>query len=518
MRIRLYNARILTMEKDRPVFWGEVWVEDEKVIRVAEDKLSAGRLVPEGLSAGCSMEEGTSTGCLMPEGPSTGCLMEEESAAGRLMAEGPLAGCSREGESSAGRVREEKSSADRLSAEQPLAGQLQQRVYRQGQELTEIRWDMEIDCKGNLLMPGFKNAHTHSGMTFLRSYADDVPLQKWLNEKVFPMEAKLSGEDIYHLAKLAVLEYLTSGVTAIFDMYLKPDETAAACMDTGMRCVLTSGLNDFTSSVKQQEEEYRKWNSGNPLISYQLGFHSEYTCSKKLLQGVAELAHAYKAPVYTHLAETKKEVEGCRERYGMTPAVFLDSLGMFEYGGGGYHCVHMTEADMDVFQKHGMYAVTNPASNAKLASGIAPIAEYVRRGIPVAIGTDGPASNNCLDMFREMFLVSGFSKLREEDASSLDAAEVLRMATVSGAGAMGLHNADVLTAGKLADMILLDLHQPNMQPIHNIPKNLVYSGSKANVCMTMVNGKILYRNGEFHTGESAEDIYARCEKIVNRIL
>lgn len=468
MRIRLYNARILTMEKDRPVFWGEVWIEDEKIIRVVEDKLSAGRLVPEGLSAGCSMEEG--------------------------------------------------SSVDRLSAEQPLAGQLQTGAYRQEQELTEIRWDMEIDCKGNLLMPGFKNAHTHSGMTFLRSYADDVPLQKWLNEKVFPMEAKLSGEDIYHLAKLAVLEYLTSGVTAIFDMYLKPDETAAACMDTGMRCVLTSGLNDFTSSVKQQEEEYRKWNSGNPLISYQLGFHSEYTCSKMLLQGVAELAHAYKAPVYTHLAETKKEVEGCKERYGMTPAVFLDSLGMFEYGGGGYHCVHMTEADMDVFQEHGMYAVTNPASNAKLASGIAPIAEYVRRGIPVAIGTDGPASNNCLDMFREMFLVSGFSKLREEDASSLDAAEVLHMATVSGAGAMGLHNVDVLAAGKLADMILLDLHQPNMQPIHNIPKNLVYSGSKANVCMTMVNGKILYQNGEFHTGESAEDIYARCEKIVNRIL
>ena len=376
---------------------------------------------------------------------------------------------------------------------------------------------MELDCGGNLLMPGFKNAHTHSGMTFLRSFADDVPLQKWLNEKVFPMEARLSGEDIYHLARLAVLEYLTSGITAIFDMYLNPDETAAACMDTGMRCVLTSGLNQFTSSVKQQEEEYLKWNGGNSLISYQLGFHSEYTCSKQLLQGVAELAHAYRAPVYTHLAETEKEVEGCRERYGMTPAVFLDSLGMFEYGGGGYHCVHMTEEDMDVFERHGMYAVTNPASNAKLASGIAPIAEYVRRGIPVAVGTDGPASNNCLDMFREMFLVTGLAKLREEDASAVDAWEVLKMATVNGARAMYLPDSDVLAPGKAADIIMNDLQQPNMQPINNIPKNLVYSGSKQNVKMTMIQGRILYENGIFTDAYDVEEIYRKANEIIDSL-
>lgn len=508
MRIRLYNARILTMEKDSPVFTGEVWVEDEKIVHVAEDRPSAGQANAEGFSAGQTNAEGSSAGQINAEGFSAGQANKEGFSAGQAKAEG----------ASAGRTKAEGSSAGGLSAGQSMAGRLSADAFCSGQVLPEVRWDMELDCKGNLLMPGFKNAHTHSGMTFLRSYADDVPLQKWLNEKVFPMEAKLSGEDIYHLARLAVLEYLTSGITAIFDMYLKPDETAAACMDTGMRCVLTSGLNHFTSSVRQQEEEYRKWNNANPLISYRLGFHSEYTCSRQLLEGVAELARQFKAPVYTHLAETKKEVEGCRERYGMTPAVFLDSLGIFEYGGGGYHCVHMTEEDMDVFKKHGMYAVTNPASNMKLASGTAPIAEYVRRGIPVAVGTDGPASNNCLDMFREMFLVSGLSKLREEDASSLDAEEVLRMATVSGAGAMGLENADVLAAGRLADMILIDLHQPNMQPVHNIPKNLVYSGSKANVCMTMVNGRILYRNGEFFVGESPEGIYAKCGEIVKRIL
>lgn len=431
MNIRLYNARILTMEKGRPVFRGEIWVKNDKIVCVAEQ--------------------------------------------------------------------------NELQSEWKS-------------DFPKISWDIEMDCRDNLLMPGFKDAHTHSAMTFLRSYADDVPLQTWLNEKVFPMEAKLTGEDIYELTKLAVLEYLTSGITSIFEMYLTPDTIAEACIDMGMRCVLTGGLNNFSSSPEQMEEEYLKWNKQNPLISYQLGFHAEYTCSKELIYRVAQLAHKYHAPVYTHLAETRKEVEECKARYGMTPAMFLDTMGVFEFGGGGYHCVHMTDEDMEVFRRRRMYAITNPASNLKLASGIAPIADFEKKKIPVAIGTDGPASNNCLDMFREMFLVSGLSKYREEDAASLDAMRVLRMATVHGAKAMRLNKADVLAKGKLADIIMIDLHQPNMQPIHNIPKNLVYSGSKSNVLMTMINGKILYRNGEFNVGESPEEIFAKCDRIVKRII
>ncbi len=431
MRIRLYNARILTMEKNRPIFHGEVWVTNDKIACVAE-------------------------------------------------------------QSELNEARK--------------------------QSFPRIPWDAEIDCKDNLLMPGFKDAHTHSAMTFLRSYADDVPLQTWLNEKVFPMEAKLSGEDIYHLTKLAILEYLTSGITSVFEMYLTPDTIAEACMDMGMRCVLVSGLNNFSSSIEKMEEEYLKWNQKNSLISYQLGFHAEYTCSKELLYKVSQLAHKYKAPVYAHLAETKHEVEECKARYGMTPAVFLESMGIFDFGGGGYHCVHMTDDDMEVFRRRRLYAITNPASNMKLASGIAPVAKFEEKKIPVAIGTDGPASNNCLDMFREMFLVTGLSKLREENAASLDAMNVLRMATVTGAKAMRLNKSDILAKGKNADIIMIDLHQPNMQPIHNIPKNIVYSGSKSNVCMTMINGKILYRNGEFNIGESVEDIYAKCDEIVKRII
>ncbi len=431
MNIRLYNARILTMEKNKPVFSGEIWVKNEKIAYIA--------------------------------------------------------------------------------TQEELQGEW-------ARELPRIVWDIEIDCKDNLLMPGFKNAHTHSAMTFLRSYADDVPLDKWLNEKVFPLEAKLSGEDIYHLTRLAVLEYLTSGITSIFEMYLTPDTIAEACLDMGMRCVLTSGLNNFSSSIEQMEAEYLKWNKRNSLISYQLGFHAEYTCSKELIYNISQLAHEYRAPVYTHLSETAKEVEECKERYGMTPITFLDTMGIFEFGGGGYHCVHVTDSDMEVLRRRRMYVITNPASNLKLASGIAPIAKFDHRKIPVAIGTDGPASNNCLDMFREMFLVAGLSRVREGDASSPDAMKVLRMATVQGARAMRLSKADVLAKGKYADIIMIDLHQPNMQPMHNIPKNLVYSGSKSNVCMTMINGKILYRNGEFNVGESIDRIYDKCDEIVKHLI
>lgn len=386
--------------------------------------------------------------------------------------------------------------------------------------LGSIIWDREIDCEGNLLMPGFKNAHTHSGMTLLRSYADDLPLHDWLTKQVFPIEAKMDGEMIYHLTKLAILEYLTSGITAIFDMYLTPETTARACVDMGMRCVQVSGMSGqdhFEESLKKTEQFYKELNHDDPLLSYFIGFHAEYTCSGKLLESVAELSHKYQAPVFTHLAETKAEVEGCIERHGMSPTKLFDSLGIFDYGGGGYHCVYLDDEDMEIFRKRNLSVVTNPGSNTKLASGIAPISDYLSRGINVAIGTDGPASNNCLDMFREMFLVTGLAKLREQDASAVDAWEVLRMATVNGSKAMKLPDTDVLAAGKLADIIMIDLHQPNMQPINNIPKNLVYSGSKQNVKMTMIQGRILYENGKFADSYDVEGIYRKANEIIDDI-
>lgn len=377
-----------------------------------------------------------------------------------------------------------------------------------------ILWDREIDCRGNLLMPGFKDAHTHSGMTLLRSFADDMPLHDWLTKQIFPVEAKMTGEDIYELSRLAVLEYLTSGITAVFDMYLTPETIAEAFDNMGMRCVQVAA----SQSAAQTQERYLKLNGKSPLQSFMLGFHAEYTSSRELLEAIADLARQYKAPVFTHLSETRQEVEGCKERYGMTPVAFLDSLGMFDYGGGGYHCVHVTPEEIAIMKEKGLYAVTNPGSNAKLASGIAPINDFLRAGVKVAVGTDGPASNNCLDMFREMFLVTGLARLREMDASAVDAREVLKMATVNGSHAMGLPDTDVLAPGKAADMILIDLNQPNMQPLNNIAKNLVYSGSKQNVVMTMINGAILYEKGNFHTGTAPEEIYEKAERIRKRLI
>lgn len=388
---------------------------------------------------------------------------------------------------------------------------------RTAEQLAGNRWDREVDVKGDVLMPGFKNAHTHSAMTFLRSFADDMPLQDWLEKQIFPREAKLTPEDIYELSKLAILEYLTSGMTANFDMYLTPETISQASRDMGFRTVMVGGVNNFSQSVPQLGDWYQKYNQKDDLVSFQLGFHAEYTATESLLREIAELAHSLKAPVYTHNSETAAEVAGCRERYGKTPTALLEDLGMFEYGGGGYHCVYLTEEDMDIFQRHNMWVVTNPGSNTKLASGIAPITRMMERGMNLAIGTDGPASNNCLDMFREMFLVTGLAKLREKDAAVVDAEAVLQMAAKGGALAMQLPECDTLAVGKKADLIRIDLHQPNMQPLNNIAKNIVYSGSKQNVRMTMVNGEILYENGEFRKDVDPEAIYAKANEIITRI-
>ncbi|MBO6148706.1 MAG: amidohydrolase [Lachnospiraceae bacterium] len=388
---------------------------------------------------------------------------------------------------------------------------------KNGEKEAAVRWDREIDLNHDLVMPGFKDAHTHSAMVFLRSAADDMKLDKWLNELVFPKEAKLTSEDIYIATKLAILEYLTSGITSICEMYLDPYAIAKATEESGMRCVQCGGMNDFSQSVEKHREWYEKLNNGNSLTSFRLGLHAEYTCSKELLEAEADLAHELKAPVYAHNSETLKEVEECRERYGMSPTEFMELTGLFDYGGTFFHGVHVSDRDLDIIQRLNIAVVTNPASNAKLASGIAPICKYQERGITLGIGTDGPASNNCLDMFREMFLVTALAKLKEGDAAAVDALDVLRMAVSGGAHAIGLYDCDCLSVGKKADMIVIDLHQPNMQPLNNIAKNIVYSGSKSNVKMTMIDGRILYEDGKFSIGAEPEDIYRDVQKIVGRL-
>lgn len=379
-----------------------------------------------------------------------------------------------------------------------------------------IAFDRELDCGGNLLLPAFKNAHTHSAMTFLRSFADDLPLQTWLTEKVFPFEAQLTPEDVNVLSRLAILEYLSSGMSTNFDMYYYRDAIADASISLGFRTVLMGAANDFGGTAAEMEREYKKFNVLHPRISYRMGFHAEYTTSLPLMQDIAAMTQQYKEPMFAHIAETKAEVEGCVSRYGMRPFALLDSLGMFEYGGGGFHCVHVSEQEMEIMQQRGLYAVTCPGSNTKLASGIAPITAYLARGIPVAIGTDGPASNNCLDMFREMFLVTGLQKLLH-GADAVDAVDVLSMACCNGARCLGLSDCDSLAPGKQADIVMIDLDRPNMQPINDVLKNVVYSGSKENVKMTMVAGRILYENGTFFVNDDPERIYRAANAVINRM-
>ena len=378
-------------------------------------------------------------------------------------------------------------------------------------------FEREIDLHGDVVMPSFKNAHTHSAMTFLRSYADHLPLNDWLYKRVFPLEAKMTPEAVYVMTRLAILEYLSSGITASFDMYYHNDAYVQANIDSGFRTVICSALNDFDKDPENIEREFLKFNDCGEYIGYRLGIHAEYTTGMERMKYASDLVHKYKAPFFTHNSETKAEVDGCIERHGMTPTELFESLGMFDYGGGGYHCVWMSDNDIDIFRRRSLWAVTNPASNLKLASGIAPIRRLMDAGVNLAIGTDGPASNNALDMFREMYLVTALQKYRENDAAACPADRVLEMACAGGANAMGIPDCDDIAPGKKADLIVIDMNRPNMRPIHNIPKNIVYAGSKENVRLTMINGVVRYERGEFFIGEDPSEIYDRAEKILKEI-
>ena len=375
--------------------------------------------------------------------------------------------------------------------------------------------DRIIDCGNNLLMPGFKDAHAHTAMVFARSAADDLPLHDWLYDTIFPMEAKFESNDIYHLTKLGILEYLTSGITAAFDMYFNPPEIIRASEEMGFRTVILATSDKEPISLLK--ERYEELNKEGSLISYQLGIHAEYTTSPERIKAVADLAKELHAPTFTHVCETEEEIAGCVKRYGKTPLSYLVSQGFFANGGGAFHCNYFTDEEIELCKKHGIYVITNPGSNVKLASGIAPLVKYQKAGVKLAIGTDGAASNNSLDMFKEMYLASVLQKVSLKDAAVMDGFDVLKMATVGSAHAMCLKDCDVLEVGKYADIIMIDLSNPSMQPIHNIPKNIVYAGSKDIVKMTMINGKVLYYNHEFFVDQPIQEIYENAQRITDRL-
>lgn len=373
------------------------------------------------------------------------------------------------------------------------------------------KFDREIDCKGNLLMPGLKNAHTHSAMTFSRSLADEYCLNDWLHKAIFPREAKLTPDHVYWFAKLAYADYLSGGVTSCFDMYFHKYENAKAAVETGFRHVFCGAANDY-GGFEALEQNYIDLNDFDPLISFIYGFHAEYTTCEDNLKYMSELAHKYSAPVFAHISETAEEVAGCRERYGVTPAALFDKLGIYDFGGGGFHCVWFTDEDREIFKKRGLWSVFNACSNLKLASGITPVYKFIKDGMNIAIGTDGAGSNNALSMFREMYLDCVLSNVETKNAAAVDPFTILKAGTSGGALCMGLTDCDVLDAGKKADIIMIDMNKPSMQPENNIARNIVYSADNSVVKMTMIDGRILYEDGRFTTID-IDTVIRECNKF-----
>lgn len=379
-----------------------------------------------------------------------------------------------------------------------------------------------IDCNGNYLIPGFKNAHTHNAMVFIRSLSDDLTLDKWLEKYCFPNEAKLTYEDIYYFTVLGIMENLSSGVTGSMDMYLDNYAVADASLKTGFRITLCDTLQKFNKKIAPEEyylnlNNYK--NDNGNFVRYTLGMHAEYTNTKETLKLVSDLTHKYKATFFTHNSETKKEFDECKERWGgLTPTQVFEEYGLFDYGGGCYHCVWIDDKDIEIFKKHNLIAVTCPGSNVKLASGIPPVKKFLDKGMRVAIGTDGPASNNAIDIFREMYLTTTLQKVTERDPAILNPKEILNMVFVNGASCLFHEDADCIEEGKLADLVLIDVNRPNMQPLNTFINNLVYAADKTNVKMTMIDGVIRYMDGKFNIGEDESYVYKKCNELLKNLL
>ena len=390
------------------------------------------------------------------------------------------------------------------------------KIAKIGENIKDVDKDTKIiDASNTLLMPGFVNAHTHSAMVFSRSSSDNLSLSDWLNNCIFKMEANLTPDYVYNLDKVALLEYLTSGITTFFDMYYFSNSTYQLCRKWGFRsnillCPSAASVND-DEFFKDADELFNK---SDDLNSFRFGLHAEYTTNVDDINFVKKLIDKYHLPFSSHVCETKNETEGCKKRHNnLSPIEYFNSFDMFKYGGTLFHCVYLNDNDFKILKEKNISVVTCPGSNGKLASGIAPIKRLVAEGINVAIGTDGAGSNNCLDMFKEMHLLYSFSKIKEEDPCSLKAYDILKMATINGAKALGLKNLDGIKVGNYADIILIDLLKPNMQPINNLISNLVYSGSKDNIKLTMINGKILYYENKFLINENISDIYQKAQQI-----
>jgi len=373
----------------------------------------------------------------------------------------------------------------------------------------EVGGTRELSGTGKLLVPGFYNIHTHIPMTLLRGYAEGLPLDEWLHTKVFPFEALISPQMALPASELAIAEMLRFGTIGFSDMYSFTHERAEAVRTSGIKANLSTGPIVFDSEqryedmlCKQEIEELVKsyHNTCNGKLKIDIFVHSEYLSNPQVAQAVGAHAKELGVNTHIHLSETKKEHEQAKERRaGLTPTQYFDSLDFFCQPCTAAHCVWTEPADWLILASRGVTVAHNPCSNAKLGSGIAPLAGMMDAGVNVGIGTDGVASNNNHDLLKELYTASILSKARELDASCFSVEQALAMATVNGALSQGRTNAGIIASGAPADLVLIDMQTPWMQPVHDPLNNLLFSAQGSDVCLTMVDGKLLYYNGEWLT-------------------
>ena len=380
---------------------------------------------------------------------------------------------------------------------------------------TNEQADRIIDATDKIIMPGFVNAHTHSAMNLLEGKSGDKKLQEWLGD-MFDAEKNLTGNDVYCGTSLACLEYAKNGITTVNENYHFADYSAKAFADCGIRAVVSVtqkyNMKKFLSE-QELEKLYNKITSISPLITSNFYNHSVYNSGEDMFAVANRLAKKYDTFVSTHVSETLEEVGKCAaQNNDLSPIELLEEYGFFDRKSLAVHCTNVSERDIQVMAKNGASVCANFGSNFKLASGIAPVVQMQKYGINVCLGTDGSNSNNRLDMFREMFLAGTSQNILLSSAGVLSAKEILKMATVNGAKALGLKNVGILEVGNFADLIMLDKSRVNGVIQHNLYENLVYSYGVEDILLTMCNGKILYQNGKFYFKKSQKTITQKAKE------